>query len=155
MNIKVGDKVIVIAGKHKGSEAKVLKTIKKTNRVVLEKINVVKKHLKPSQSNPDGGIIEFEASIHISNVALPSKTKIKPRKTTAKKASKKKVETKQTEPKKPVKKKSATKKTTTKKVATKKSEVKKPAKKKVAVKKTTTKKTTTKKAAPKKSVAKK
>ena len=69
MNLKVGDKVVVIAGKDKGKEGKIIKTIKKANKVVVEGINMVTKHVKPSQADPEGGIITVEAPIDASNVA--------------------------------------------------------------------------------------
>lgn len=68
--IKSGDTVKVIAGDHKGSEGKVLQIIKDKDRVVVENVNKIKKHTKPSAQNPQGGIIEKEASLHISNVML-------------------------------------------------------------------------------------
>ena len=68
--IKTGDTVTVIAGDHKGSEGKVLQIIKDTNRAVVEGVNLVSKHTKPSAQNPQGGIVKKEASIHISNLAL-------------------------------------------------------------------------------------
>ncbi len=68
MKIKVGDNVLVLAGKDKGKTGKVLKTISKKNRVVVEGINMVKKHVKPNQTNENGGIFDIEASIHVSNV---------------------------------------------------------------------------------------
>jgi len=66
--IRKGDTVVVIAGKEKGKRGKVLRIIKKTNRVVVERIMMVKRHTKPSQRNPQGGIVEKEGSVHISNV---------------------------------------------------------------------------------------
>ncbi len=68
--IKTGDEVIVIAGKDKGLKGKVLKVIKSKDRVLVEHVNMIKKHIKPSTENPQGGIEEREAPIHISNVAL-------------------------------------------------------------------------------------
>ncbi|CAL2085726.1 50S ribosomal protein L24 [Tenacibaculum sp. 190524A02b] len=68
--IKSGDTVKVIAGDHKGSEGKVLKILKDKDRVLVEGVNKVKKHTKPSATNPQGGIVEKEAPLHISNVAL-------------------------------------------------------------------------------------
>ena len=68
--IKAGDTVKVIAGDHKGSEGKVLQILKDKNRVIVEGVNLVSKHTKPSAQNPQGGIVKKEASIHISNVAL-------------------------------------------------------------------------------------
>lgn len=69
MNFKTGDKVVVIAGKEKGKEGKITEIIRKENRVVVEGINIVKKHIKPTQGQP-GSIIEVESSIHASNVML-------------------------------------------------------------------------------------
>ncbi|WP_353778851.1 50S ribosomal protein L24 [Winogradskyella sp. 3972H.M.0a.05] len=70
LKIKSGDTVKVIAGDHKGSEGKVLKVLRDKNRAIVEGINLVKKHTKPSAQNPQGGIVEKEASIHISNLSL-------------------------------------------------------------------------------------
>jgi len=69
-NIRKGDTVVVIAGKDKGKRGKVLRMLGKKDRVVIEKVAMVKRHTKPSQKNPQGGIIEKEGSIHISNVML-------------------------------------------------------------------------------------
>ncbi|CAL2056325.1 50S ribosomal protein L24 [Tenacibaculum sp. 190524A05c] len=68
--IKSGDTVKVIAGDHKGSEGKVLRILKDNDRVVVEGVNMVSKHTKPSAANPQGGIVKQEAPLHISNVAL-------------------------------------------------------------------------------------
>ena len=68
--IKVGDTVKVIAGDHKGSEGKVQQIIKDKNRAIVEGVNLVSKHTKPSAQNPQGGIVKKEASIHISNLSL-------------------------------------------------------------------------------------
>ena len=70
LHIKVGDTVKVLSGESRGNEGKVLRIDRVKNRVVVEGINVVKKHVKPSASNPQGGIEEKEAGIHISNVML-------------------------------------------------------------------------------------
>ena len=76
MNFKVGDKVVVIAGKDKGKGGKIIKTLKNDNKVVVEGINMVTKHVKPSAQNENGGIIKVEAPIHASNVMiLDPKTK--------------------------------------------------------------------------------
>ena len=76
MNFKVGDKVVVIAGKDKGKEGKIIKTLENDNKVVVEGINMVTKHVKPSAQNENGGIIKVEAPIHASNVMiLDPKTK--------------------------------------------------------------------------------
>jgi large subunit ribosomal protein L24 len=68
MKIKTGDTVKVITGHEKGTIAKVLKVMPKDNKVIVEGVNLVKKHLKPSQVNPDGGIISKEMPVHASNV---------------------------------------------------------------------------------------
>ena len=70
MQIKTGDKVVIISGKDKGKEGVVLAAHPSKNKVVVEGVNVVKKHVRPSQMNPDGGIVEFEAPIHASNVMI-------------------------------------------------------------------------------------
>ncbi len=69
-HIKKGDKVIVLAGSDKGKTGKVLKVFVDKERVLVEGVNMVSKSTKPSASNPQGGIIKQEASIHISNVNL-------------------------------------------------------------------------------------
>ncbi|WP_047551293.1 50S ribosomal protein L24 [Psychroserpens sp. Hel_I_66] len=68
--IKSGDTVQVIAGDHKGTEGKVVKVLKDKNKAIVEGVNMVKKHTKPSAQNPQGGIVEKEAPIHISNLSL-------------------------------------------------------------------------------------
>ncbi|WP_251553889.1 50S ribosomal protein L24 [Neobacillus muris] len=68
MHVKKGDKVRVISGKDKGKTGVILAAYPKDNRVVVEGVNIVKKHSKPSQLNPQGGIVSFEAPIHVSNV---------------------------------------------------------------------------------------
>ena len=91
MKIKVGDNVKVIAGSSKGKEGRVIKTLKKENRVVVEGVNIVKKHMKPNGGNEVGGIIDREAPIHVSNVKKVDKKSTKEtKKTVAKKATKKK-----------------------------------------------------------------
>ncbi|MGY8944370.1 MAG: 50S ribosomal protein L24 [Flavobacteriales bacterium] len=72
IKIKKDDNVLVIAGEHKGSEGKVVKIIREKNRAIVEGVNMVKKHAKPSAQNPQGGIIEKEAAIHVSNLSLVS-----------------------------------------------------------------------------------
>lgn len=67
---KKGDKVKVITGKDKGKSGKVLAAFPKKDRVLIEGINMVKKHTKPSNVNPQGGILNVEAPIHVSNVML-------------------------------------------------------------------------------------
>ncbi len=73
MKIKKGDTVRVIAGEDKGKEGNVIKTYPRQNRVLVEDINVIKRHAKPDQANPDGGILEYEAPIDASNVLLVDK----------------------------------------------------------------------------------
>ena len=104
MKVKVGDTVIILAGKDKGKEGKVLRTLKNENKVVVEGINIVKKHSKPTNTNDSGGIFDIEAPIHVSNVkvidaktakkATPKKNdeevKAEAKKTTAKKSTSKK-----------------------------------------------------------------
>ncbi|MGG6432935.1 50S ribosomal protein L24 [Anoxybacillus sp. D401a] len=68
MHVKKGDKVQVISGKDKGKQGVILAAFPKKNRVLVEGVNIVKKHVKPSQANPQGGIISQEAPIHVSNV---------------------------------------------------------------------------------------
>ncbi|MDD6432551.1 50S ribosomal protein L24 [Limosilactobacillus pontis] len=70
MFIKTGDKVRVIAGKDKGKEGSVKKILAAENRVVVEGINMIKKHQKPNNANPNGGVIDTEAPISASNVML-------------------------------------------------------------------------------------
>ena len=76
VKIKRGDNVIITTGKNKGGKGEVLEVIRKEGkdpRVIVAGINIVKKHVKPSASNPQGGIVEKEASLHISNVMLSDK----------------------------------------------------------------------------------
>ena len=70
IRIKKGDTVVVITGKYKGVKGKVLKAFPKDNKVIVEKVNFIKKHTRPTQQNQQGGIIEKEAPINISNVKL-------------------------------------------------------------------------------------
>lgn len=70
VRIKQGDLVRVITGDHKGSEGKVLKVLREANKAVVEGVNTVSKHEKPSARNPQGGIVEKEAPIHLSNLSL-------------------------------------------------------------------------------------
>lgn len=78
IQIKKDDKVKVISGKDKGKVGKVLKIIKKKNRVLVENINIVKRHTKPNAQNRQGGILESEAPIHWSNVMLMCNKCIEP-----------------------------------------------------------------------------
>ena len=74
LKIKTGDTVRVIAGDHKGSEGKVMSVDKKKNKAIVEGTNMVSKHEKPSAKNPQGGIVQKEAPIHISNLSLIDKS---------------------------------------------------------------------------------
>ena len=77
MKIKVGDNVQVITGSNKGKEGKVLRVFRKEGKVVIDGINIVKKHVKPNRTNETGGILEVEAPIHISNVKVLDKKETK------------------------------------------------------------------------------
>jgi large subunit ribosomal protein L24 len=68
MHVKKGDKVQVISGKDKGKQGVILQSFPKNERIIVEGVNIVKKHAKPSQMNPQGGILNHEAPIHVSNV---------------------------------------------------------------------------------------
>lgn len=70
LHIKTGDTVLVIAGNEKGNKGKVLQIITEKNRVIIEGLNKVKRHVKPTANQPQGGIIEKEAGVHISNLML-------------------------------------------------------------------------------------
>lgn len=70
MFVKSGDKVKIIAGKDKGKEATILKALPKQNKVIVEGINIMKKHTRPTGMGQEGGIVETEAPIHVSNVQL-------------------------------------------------------------------------------------
>ena len=94
MKIKVGDKVKVITGTNKGKEGKVSKVLREENRVIVEGINIVKKHVKPGRTNETGGILETEAPIHISNVKVIDKETKKEAKKDSKKETKAKEESK-------------------------------------------------------------
>lgn len=69
MHVKKGDRVVVIAGKDKGKTGEVLRALPKESRVVVDGVNVVKRHTRPSAANPQGGIVENPAPIHVSNIA--------------------------------------------------------------------------------------
>ena len=74
--IKKDDNVKVISGNYKGQTGRVLRLISNNNRALVEGINKVKKHMRPSQENPQGGIVEKEMSIHLSNLMLLEKSKV-------------------------------------------------------------------------------
>lgn len=90
MKIKVGDNVRVITGSNKGKEGKVLNVLRKDNRIVIDGVNIVKKHVKPNRTNESGGILEVEAPIHISNVKVLTKESKKETKKEVKKEVKEK-----------------------------------------------------------------
>ena len=69
MNLKTGDKVVVITGKDKGKQGKIIKTLRAENKVIVEGLNMIKKHVKPNGQNA-GSIVEMEAPIHASNVMI-------------------------------------------------------------------------------------
>ena len=98
MKVRVGDKVRILAGKDKGKEGKVTVTLRDKDKVVVEGINIVKKHMKPNNTNETGGILSVEAPIHVSNVKVieskdtkKAETKKEVKKTTTKKSTKKEV----------------------------------------------------------------
>ncbi|HLP32457.1 MAG TPA: 50S ribosomal protein L24 [Bacteroidia bacterium] len=70
LHVKKGDTVMVISGASKGKKGRVLEVIVKTNRAIIEGLNIVKRHTKPNAQHPNGGIIEKEAPIHISNLKV-------------------------------------------------------------------------------------
>ena len=70
MKIKKGMTVRVIRGNHRGEEGKILHVFPKKNRIIGEGVNFIKRHTRPSQDNPQGGIVEREAAMHVSNVML-------------------------------------------------------------------------------------
>ncbi len=70
MRLKTGMNVKVISGNHKGKEGKILYVHPKKQRVIIEGVNLIKRHMRPSQENPQGGVVEREGAIHISNVML-------------------------------------------------------------------------------------
>lgn len=78
LRIKKDDKVKVLTGKDKGKIGKVLKVVRKTNRVVVENLNVVKVHQRPTQANPQGGIVEKSMPIAVSNVMVMCNSCVKP-----------------------------------------------------------------------------
>ena len=77
-HVRKGDTVIVVAGKERGKRGRVLRVIPEKSRVVVERINMIKKHQRPTQKVRQGGIIEREGSIHLSNVMLVDPTSGKP-----------------------------------------------------------------------------
>ncbi len=92
MKIKVNDNVLILTGKDKGKTGKVIKTLKNEQKVVVEGINIAKRHVKPRGNNDQGGIFDIEMPIHVSNVKKIDEVK--------KTAKKEKVEAKKEESKK-------------------------------------------------------
>lgn len=70
MKIRKNDRVLVISGNHRGSSGRVLKVFPEAERVIVEGVNLIKRHTRPNQKNQSGGIVEKEAPIHVSNVML-------------------------------------------------------------------------------------
>lgn len=70
IRLKKNDRVRVISGNHKGKEGKILKVYREKMRIIVEGVNIIKRHTRPNQKNPQGGISQKEAPIHISNVML-------------------------------------------------------------------------------------
>jgi large subunit ribosomal protein L24 len=70
LHIKKGDTVVVITGNDKGHKGRVLEVLRKSDRAIVEGVNLIKKHTKPDAKHPQGGIIEQEASVHISNLMV-------------------------------------------------------------------------------------
>jgi len=73
LKIKTGDTVRIMSGDHKGQEGKIQKILKDKNKAIVEGVNMVSKHQKPSASNPQGGIVKKEAPVHLSNLSLIDK----------------------------------------------------------------------------------
>lgn len=73
MKIKKGDFVVIISGNDRGKSGKVLRVFPKRSQIIVENVNFIKRHTKPSQQNPQGGIVEKEAAIHVSNVMMEFK----------------------------------------------------------------------------------
>ncbi len=78
MKIRKNDNIVVITGNDRGKTGKVLKVFPKTSRIIIEGINLRKRHTKPNQKNPQGGILEKEAPIHVSNVMILDPTNNEP-----------------------------------------------------------------------------
>ena len=78
LHVRSGDQVQILTGNYKGARGQVLRTIPTKNQVVVEGVNIRKRHQAPSQENPEGGIMTFEAPIHVSNVMLIDPTADEP-----------------------------------------------------------------------------
>jgi large subunit ribosomal protein L24 len=70
LHVRTGDQVLILAGKDRGKKGKVLQVSAKTDRVLVEGVNLIKKAMRPTEDSPEGGIIEKEAALHISNVKV-------------------------------------------------------------------------------------
>ncbi|RZJ34942.1 MAG: 50S ribosomal protein L24 [Flavobacterium sp.] len=88
LKIKSGDTVKVIAGDHRGTTGKVTRVYREANKAIVEGVNMVSKHTKPSAKNPQGGIVKKEAPIHISNLAVVDNAKAGSKKESSKKSNK-------------------------------------------------------------------
>jgi len=75
--IRRNDEVIVLAGKDKGKEGKIISVLKREDKVIVENLNMIKKHVKPNGQNESGGIVDKEAPIHVSNVKVITEKKVK------------------------------------------------------------------------------
>jgi len=76
-HVKKGDQVLVISGNHRGATGKILEVLTKKERVLIEGVRMIKKHVRKSQDHPNGGILEREGPIHVSNVKLMERAEIK------------------------------------------------------------------------------
>jgi len=70
LHVRTGDQVLILAGKDRGKKGKVLQVSGKTDRVLVEGVNLIRKAMRPTEDNPEGGIVEKEAALHISNVKV-------------------------------------------------------------------------------------
>ncbi len=70
MKLRKGDEVVVVSGDDRGKQGKILRVARDKNRVIVEGVNFIRRHTRPTQSNPQGGIVEREAAVHVSNVML-------------------------------------------------------------------------------------
>jgi large subunit ribosomal protein L24 len=70
LHVKTGDEIVIIAGAEKGKRGKIIAVLPKTDRVIVEGINLIKKHVRKSQQYPEGAILEREGTVHVSNVML-------------------------------------------------------------------------------------
>lgn len=73
LHVKTGDEIVVIAGTEKGKRGKIIAVMPKTQRVIVEGVNLIKKHVRKSQQYPEGAILEREGTVHVSNVMLSEK----------------------------------------------------------------------------------